>query len=429
MTRGAPLRSRSVRCLLLAGFLVMGACRAPKEEEGPSIAWLIRHGRYAEALERAEKDANDNPGDEVAQTVYRDARVAYVLELGREAVFAGAPEEGLSYFEEALALAPDNAVVRSWVDKTRLQLAVEWMDRASEFNASEQLNDAEQAYEKVLEYVPDHQEASFGLSRILLLKNYRAGQSRSYFVEGIEAFRQFLLPQSRRDFHVSYDYDETNVRAGERRAEVEKLLAEERIAEARALEEQGLYHAARNEYRLALVADPGNETARDGLDHMDRETRADRLLSEADMHVRRGELERAEELIEQGVQLTEDQTDRTGALNAEIEEARLRSLYDEARALERDFLYPEAVEAYDRLLAEVEFYEDTLARRETILEFIALAEEYYAKALEAPTDKEAAEYLRQIRVFWPEYRDVEQRLAEIEARLAEKDGESSEGGD
>ncbi len=417
-----------LRCLLLAGSLLAGACRATRHEEGPSIAWLVRHGRYAEALERAEKNAEENPLDELAQAVYRDARVAYALDLGRQAVFAGAPEEGLACFEEALAIAPDNAVVQSWVDKTRLQLAIEWLDRAAEFNASEQLDEAEKAYEKVLEYIPGHQEASFGLSRILLLKNYRAGQSRSYFVEGIEAFRLFLLPQSQRDFHVSYDYDETNERAKERRAEVAKLLAEERVAQARALEEQGLYHAARNEYRLGLLSDPRNETARDGLDQMDRETRAERLLSEADMHVRRGKLERAEELIEQGVQLTEDQADRTGALSAQIEEARLRSLYDEARALERDYRYPEAVGAYDRLLSEVEFYEDSLARRETIQEFIALAEEYYAKAAGAKTDEEAADYLRRIPVFWPEYLDVEQRLAEIEARLAEKDGESSDGG-
>ncbi len=395
--------------------LSMAGCRSAAVEERESVAWLVQHGRFEEAVDRARREAETRPGDEEAKARYREARVALILELGREAVFAGSPEEGLRSFEQAREISPENQVVLRWIEKTRNQLAQEWMDRATEFNASDRLANAEEAYEKVLEYVPDHAEAQIGLARVLFLMNYRSGLSRSYFVEGVRTFRDLLLFQSRRHFYASYDYDRANDRAKERGTEVGQLLAEERLAQARGLEDRGLYHAARNEYRLTLLIDPSNAAAREGVERMNRETRADRILTQADMFLRRGDLEKASERVREGGGLTEGQTDRTGRIAAEIEEARLRKTYTEARALERDFRYPEAVEAYDELLAATESYEDAFARRENVLEFIQLAEQYYELALQAPTDEGAADYLRRIPVFWPEYKDVEERLAEIEA--------------
>ena len=51
-------------------------------------------------------------------------------------------------------------------------------------------------------------------------------------------------------------------------------------------------------------------------------------------------------------------------------------------------------------------------------------------SFEAPNDEVAEEYLRAVRVTWPEYRDVVQRLEAIEARRSarEGDGDGGEGG-
>ena len=63
------------------------------------------------------------------------------------------------------------------------------------------------------------------------------------------------------------------------------------------------------------------------------------------------------------------------------------------------------------------------------LEFILLAEEFYAKALDAEDDAEAEKYLDYInRVIWPEYKDVEQRLTDIRARRATETSEDEGGG-
>jgi tetratricopeptide (TPR) repeat protein len=105
-------------------------------------------------------------------------------------------------------------------------------------------------------------------------------------------------------------------------------------------------------------------------------------------------------------------------------------MYQNARMLSDDYRYPEAVAAFDELLAVAPDYKDAALRKSTLEEFIRLAEEFYAKALDADDDAEAEEYLRAIHpVIWPEYKDVVERLQAIEARKAERERAGGTGGD
>jgi tetratricopeptide (TPR) repeat protein len=126
------------------------------------------------------------------------------------------------------------------------------------------------------------------------------------------------------------------------------------------------------------------------------------------------------------------QRDDVSLLQAGIEERRLEDRYLEARTLSDDYRYPEAVAAFDELLAMAPDYKDAALRKSTLEEFIRLAEEFYAKALEAEDDAVAEEYLRAIHpIIWPEYKDVVERLKAIEARKAEREragGVAEDGG-
>jgi hypothetical protein len=244
----------------------------------------------------------------------------------------------------------------------------------------------------------------------------------------LSSFRALLLEQARRSFQVSRRYEE-NEPASTRAQQVEELLAEDRLAQARALEAAGMYFAARNEYRFVLLIDPKNEEGRAGLDRMDRESRATTTLAAAEMEIRRGELDKAETTLELATNLTEAQKDDVSLLQSGIEERRLEDMYSAARMLADDYRYPEAVQAFAALLAESSDYKDARLRKATLEEFIRLAEEFYAKALEATDDAVAEEYLRAIHpVIWPEYKDVVQRLKAIEERkAAAKASEKDEG--
>jgi tetratricopeptide (TPR) repeat protein len=410
-------------------FLLLAACQATEVEHERDVVSAIQHGRYDEALAEARRLAESNPRDERAQALHRDAQVAWILDRARDQVLRGSLERGLEYLEQARSLAPEHPTVESWIEKTRAQLAVHWLDAAAENSGPESMDEAERCYEKVLEYDPDNAPAIDGLSHLLLLKNYRAGLSKTYFDDGVSSFRELLLEQARRAFQVSRRYAE-NEPAATRAGQVERMLAEERLAQAKLLESDGLFFAARNEYRLVLLIDPGNAEGRDGLDRMDREARATRTLAEADMEIRRGQLAEAEETLAQAEALTDAQKDDLSLLQAGIEEKRLEDLYHAARTLSDDYRYPEAVATFTELLALAPDYKDAALRNATLEEFIRLAEEFYAKALEAPDDATAEELLRAIHpVIWPEYKDVVERLAAIEARKAERPAPDDGNGD
>lgn len=403
--------------LVMASF---SACQAPDAEHERDVAASIQHGRYAEAVEQARRMVEEDPGDARARALQVDAQVAFILNQGRDQVFRGDLTRALQYFEEALALAPEHPTVKSWIVKTRAQLAVQWLDAAAENTGPEHMEQAEQCLENVLLYDPDNAAAKRGLSQLLLLANYRAGMSKTYFDDGLSSFRELFLPQARRSFQISRRYAE-NEPASVRGRQVEKMLAEERLEQAKGLEADGLYFAARNEYRLVLLIEPDDAEARAGLDRMDREARATRTLAEADMAIRRGQLDAAEKTLAQAEVLTDAQQDSVSLLQSGIEDRRLEDLYLSALNLTDDYRYPEAINAFDELLALAPDYKDAALRKGTVEEFIRLTEEFYALALAAKDDDEAEPHLRRIHtILWPEYKDVVERLQAIEARRAEK---------
>jgi tetratricopeptide (TPR) repeat protein len=420
-------RPRALLTALAALTPALAGCVAAKTDSVRNVVDMVRQGQYAEARDRARELAAERPDDPELQRLARDAEVAYILDIGRATVFAGDPENGLARFEQAALVDPSNPVVQNWILKTHIQLAEESADRASERLARDDLDGAQKAYEAVLMHLPEtrlgqrveniRELAQLGLAGVLLMKNYRSGMSRSYYEDGMEQFRDYYLPGAARDLGLSLEYDEEFMEAETRRREAKDLLSAQRLSQARSLEEEGLFYAAANEYRIVLIGDPSNEEARAGRDRMDREARAYRLLREAEMNLRRGEVDKAQEILDSVGQLAQQQEDFVGRITAGIDDARMSAIYDTARALERDYRFADALQVYTELLEQVEFFEDAIARRETLAEFVRLAAVYYETALAAESDAEAAEYLRRIPIFWPEYRDVDARLAEIEARL------------
>jgi len=98
--------------------------------------------------------------------------------------------------------------------------------------------------------------------------------------------------------------------------------------------------------------------------------------------------------------------------------AKAAGLYVEAQSLEESHAFPQAVAAYDRLLAMNPDYADAVARRATLLELVGLADSFYVSAMDADSAEDRLLYLRQLQQFWPEYRDVEQQLEELKQASA-----------
>jgi tetratricopeptide (TPR) repeat protein len=404
-----PSARRTLSLSILA-LSSLGSWSCKSTEESNEVVRMIREERYEEAVQLAAERSQENPEDARARDLYRDASVALILDQGRQALFDGRLEDALEGFNEALALAPANQAVSTWILKARSELTRRWLDAALELMLAEDFDRALEAFELALYYTPEHPEGLLGASRVLFLMNYRQGMGESYYNEGVRAVYNHLLTEARGRFAYVGKYLPGDPRAEERRTEVESALARERNHLARGFEEQGLFGAAFNEYRLVMLLEPDNAEAQQGFDRMDVEVKAQRLLSEADKLVRQGRFEEAEVRLREGQSLTKLQTDEFGVLASQIDVANWERLYEAAMDAERDYRYVEAIATYEKLIEEAEFFEDADVRKATLEDYVERAEALYAELERAATPEEEERILREIHLIWPEFRDVRQRL-------------------
>lgn len=410
--RRTPCRPRALAAVLL---LALG-CAASEKEIPPrgSVAWLVQQQRYEEAVRQAADASAEDPDDPARQADHRRASVAWLLQRGRERYFEGQTLEALDLFRQAEAIEPFAKAVHDWIQAALQRLADEAYARGLAAHVDSDFATAIAEYETAQTFQPGHARSRAGLARVLVQQNYRNGMGKEYYDEGIVALDRYFLYEASTLFAYVLKYQPTNDRAAQRGKRAQIELAEQRAELALDLEEGGQYSAARNEFRLALLLDPELELARLGMQRAQREEQVAERLREVGRLLLRERFDDAEELLEAQLELTERQDDAIAALREEISQARLDSLYDAARTLESDGSYAEAIEAYDRLLEQTTFHKDALARRDTLTAFVRDADELYARYEAAGDDQERLALLRQIAVFWPEYRDVRARLAALE---------------
>lgn len=392
--------------------LVAGGCSTSRELG--EIEVLIRAGDFDAAVARAAELHADDPEDEELARGHRRATVAWLLERGRRATFQENDEEALAYFNEAYHLTPGNPVVRDWIVKTSVKLSDRWLDRAHDLEAQGELTAAREAFERAIGYTPDSPQAIGGAARMLVVENYRRGLGEQYYQDGVRRLREALLLQARQNFSYTTKYIPGDERAADRTRRVRRQLAGERLAVALNFEAQNLFPAARTEYRIVLLLDPGNPEAEEGLTRAEREGRALAKLELADMLVRKNRLDEARAALDEGLALTEAQVEEFELKRIDIEENALRKLYERGLDHESDFLYEDAVAVYAEILERADYFEDTIARKETLEEYIRLAAELYERLLAVQTEEDQLDILLQIETFWPEYRDVDERLRRLE---------------
>lgn len=393
-------------------FLV--ACQATVETSASrSVQYLVAAGDFRGAVTMARDAWQAAPQDQGAVEDYRFATVAFLLERGRSHTFAGRDEEALVDFREAERLDPQAEQAAQWAEKTRIKLSESWFARARDHHTSDRLLLAAEAYEKALDYNYDNMEALEGLFRIGVQLGYRDELSDDYYNEGLGALRQEDLHVAGSRFDYSGKYRYGDERPTKRRAEVDVALAGSFAKGGLNLEEQGLYAAARVEFRIAIGLDADNQTAREGFERMRIEAEAHELYKRGEMWIRRGEYDQAHSTLLSGRELTSVQQDRFDELLGEIDDYRTAAEYEIGLNFEYDFMYVEAAETYRELLEERSFYEDVRARLTRLDGVIAQTQELYS-GLDSLSGEDLQEALLQIDVLWPEYLDVQERLESLD---------------
>ncbi len=402
--------------LLLALAGVLGACADTGVRPEDTAEWNMRHAQYERALELAQADAKAHPGDAAVQAMLKRAQVAALLEQGRRLTLEDDDVAALVVYQQALELDATSPELLDWIRKTERKLGDRWLQVALELHARGNLPGALDAYEQSLRYHPDFDLALGGMAQARKEIEHRELLGKSYFEGGVHALSDYWLERAKGLFAYSNKYKPGQEHTLDRTKQVNLLLAQQRQKVAQAYEQDGLFGAARSEYRMALALAPDDPPSKAALERCTKEVLAQRKLEDAKYQIMRGNFERAEKLIEDGLALTTAQTDKLEGARALIQEQRNERVYQEAFALERDQRFAEAIEKYGELLAQANYYKDTLARVDTLKGYVTLAEDLYKQAGEATDDKARLDFLRQIQVFWPEYRDVAKLVTELEQK-------------
>lgn len=400
------------RLSALALLLALSACASTQESDTHRVEWLIVHGRFEDAVERAAKLAAEKPGDEAAQRVHRDATLAWMLERGRRLTFADQDIEALQVFHDAQQLAPDRNEAVTWIEKTRHKLADHFLALGLEAHASDKLSSAIELYESALKFDPGNRGALSGMAEATLAVNYREGLGKAYYEDGLRSFHTGWLEQAKGELGKGDKYlDSAQLDARQKQVAVD--LSAARVTVAENLESENKFDAARNEYRLALSLDPENAKARAGKESCDVESHAAQIYRDAEMSIVRGRLDKALELTDEGARVTVKQKDRFEGLKNRVQEARFEMTYKDALAFERDGKFQEAIERYDALLKLAAYYKDALTRKETLEDYVQRAERLYTQAVSEGDVAKRLDLLRQIAQFWPDYRDVADQVREL----------------
>lgn len=411
--------SRLPLTLLLLGALALAAGCAGREEsrDRNEVERLVRNGQFSEGVELAAELRDATPDDEEFVELHRVATIALYLDQARTATLDDRDLDALGWLNKGLELDPTHPLLLQWHEKTRNKVAGRLIDAGDQMFTQGDLEAAASSYRTVLVYIPDHIEAREGLEQVTVVMAYRESLGEGYYRDGVRALSDYRLRQARRGFQATSKYLPASTRAERRGGEVDVLLSQQRITVAQGFEAQGLYAAALNEYRFALLLDPNNVTGQDGLERLATEAEAAELLRAAQMKIYRREFNKAQELIAQGAEKSQLQSEAFAELEAKIEDIRFDTMYRTAFDLERDGRYVEAISGYEALLAEVDYFKDARARMGTLEGYIEMADSYWEKA-EAEEDLGLKlQHLRSIEGFWPDYPELGDRIEALEERV------------
>jgi len=399
--------------LLAAAALASCSSTDVEQDSGPSVGKLIAATRYEEAL-RVSTDRLKRVPSSANRREQKRATIAWLMNQGRDLTFADKDFEALLTFEQALLLDPKSEVALTWIGKTRGKMATSSFDLGMELHASEGYAGAMEHYSEALKMNPSHDGARRGLDLAKRQSAYRTGLAKDYYVDGVRALSDYWLEQAKSRFGYTRKYIPEHERALNREEKVAGMLAGQRMTLGDVYIESGLFAAARNEYRLAQILDASVVGVDEKLKLARLEARAGELLLEAEMFVFKGDFDAALTSLTEGEELTQHQLEKFEAVRSTVDVERNRILYQRALALEHDYLYQGAIDVYDELMARVDYYEDSRARRDTLMDYVSNAGRLYAEAGSCGDSEEEFSLLRQIEIFWPEYLDIQERISSFE---------------
>ena len=408
----------SKRLLIVASLLGAVACasRAPNHfQQGMAAMAQANYSVAYAQMKLALKAAPDNPE---IQARTEEFRVLYNLDQSRRLIQADKEVEGIENLRRLLAEYPESQDAQRWLRKGILKLARRVRFLGDEALSSGKLAQAQQYYAQVLLLVPGNEEALAGLKDVEARIKGRLDKADDMYHEALDKKASLEWDHVLYLARICRDYDPTRRDVVRLEKAASRRTANELRANAESLKNEGRWGAAAKTYRLAagFAKDADLEWADDVqtiIDRLMEEMEASRLLARAELYIKAGRPDKADELIKKADPLCHHDRYRLTALIVQSRSAKIAEIVSKAKRLERDHRYEEAMELYRQLLdgPSDKFAKDAIAR---IQEGLANVEMIYQEAMKligAGKDEEAKKLLMDIRAINPRYKDVAKRLA------------------
>jgi len=432
-----------------AGCAVEGVLAKARDYERSGNVFLAYH-----TVEEAWEDESNR--NQALDDEYWRLRKAYLLYVGKEAVFDEDEAQGIAYFNQVLAIDPDNELAQQWIAHSKRKLAKEAVADGDSHRFAGELEEAMQAYARAMKYLPGYAPAEEGQREVNQYFQERINKSEGYVRDGRRDYDNRRFPQSFHGGVAARDYDPASLRARQLYIASKQELIQDNVRLAKQAQELGNYHAALQRYREAekemielgkleasAVSDELRREMEKDVKVAEDEVLADELATKAAMKIARAvddtstevnevevRLDEADALLEEAYEKSSFQRPRIGEYRAESRERRWDSRYRRARDKELFGDYQQALEAYREIdAAWADGFRDVKARISSLEADIELAEESYQKGLaaeEAGKLEEAIDLYREAVLFLRDYRGLDARIQELRTRIRPADPSGSE---
>ena len=411
--------------LALLAVLAAAACSAnsaiERSEEFLAEGYVLQAYEELEQ-ERARQMQDGGAVAEDLQAEWEKVRFRYLLERGRQEIYADHELRGIAVLQEALQMRAGDPEALSLIDRARLKLAKRDVAIGTDHLLKRDFEHAIAAFRKAQEWKPGYEPAMEGEAKVHASVATLHGEAQRQFLDAIRKMPEFRYAEV--DWHAQAALTRDPARADA--VEVQQRAVREMAQAAREGAEKSRneknYGAALMEYRTAQKLWDGMPGIAEAIVQMENEVKAQWKTEQAQLELQADRFEKASSLLEDAYALST--LERTAINELRLESRRRQGMqsYKVARDLELQGNKQEALVAFEQIAkAWPDGLDDEATRIDALRVDIQAAEAAYAAGDAAEQKGELAAALEQFktaRTYYAKLRDVAQRIEQIEKKLA-----------
>ncbi|HEX5052318.1 MAG TPA: hypothetical protein VFZ65_11130 [Planctomycetota bacterium] len=430
----APSTMKTIRTLLPC-LLLLAACSTHSAiEQSEHYAHLGDYNRAYEVLED-ERQAQLSSGgtvDAELEAAHASAKKAYLLWRARQRIFREREDEALADLDLLDQLSPGYPEADVLRQRALVKKAMHAVERGDEFLRNKDLESALAQYIEAEHSVPGFEPAVKGSEEVHEAMLRLTKRAQQQFLEAVRKLPEFKFIEVRWHSTNALENDPAREDAGKLKERANGEIAQNAFKRAKENEQRGLYGAALLEYKTAQRLDPSLAGVADSIAQMKREVEAAGLIERAQVAMRAGKFDEANEDLGEAFDLSVMARGTISELMIQARRKEGESRYQLGRDAEILGKKQDALTAYEALSKDwPDGLLDEKARIAGLRADIEGAQREWAaaEAAEAAGDlAQAIEHYRNSEQFYAGWKDGKARIERLREQIARTTNGGTSGG-